>query len=166
MIEWIHFTPYTLIARITDFIALFGALFAFMAWVNTRIIKIRATRELERQNKSIDIYLLDTHLGEKYKVNSHLRRAELTRAEVMGILGLIPTVNPGRRYHLDYLHSDRFHIQINKALDAKDDYDFIIPCSHREIGQFILTQKDKKYTFRRLRPKLRILQRNNSRGMQ
>ncbi len=69
-----------------------------------------------------------------------LRRAELTRAEILGRLGMIPMKTKGSRFSLSYLNKPEFLAQINQIMDGSGDAVLTIPCTQEEFEQFDLTK--------------------------
>lgn len=88
----------SLISFIGDMASIGGAIFALLAWVKAKKIQENLDLERKRQNKKVTVSL---HYGSKQlKLPVDLRRAELTRAEVLGRLGLIPMKKKARDFQL------------------------------------------------------------------
>jgi len=121
---------------VANVLGILGAIFAFGAWMKTRWIQSEMQFEKERQNKKITIHL--QHGGETYKLPVQLRRAELTRSEVMGHLGMIPMVNKGERFALDFVNTQEFWRHINEIAEGDGDSVLLISCSKQEFEQFDL----------------------------
>lgn len=114
-----------------------GAVFALMAWLKARKVQKELETEKARQNKRITVTL--QHGSQKLELPVELRRAELTRAEVLGRLGMIPMKIKGRRFSLGYLNRPEFLQQINQIIDGNRDAVLTIPCTGEEFEQFDLT---------------------------
>lgn len=120
------------------FVGLLSALFSLLAWLKARRIQKDQQAEKARQSKSITVTL--QHGGNKIELPVELRRAELTRAEVLGRLGMIPMKNKGSRFALTYLNTPEFLKQINQIMDGNGDAVLTIPCTQEEFEQFDLTK--------------------------
>ncbi|MCX6180262.1 MAG: hypothetical protein NT163_13030 [Chlorobiales bacterium] len=66
----------------------------------------------------------------------HLRHIELTRAELLGRLGIIPMNNKHNRFALSYLHTSSFLEELNRIQALNQEENLLIPCSSSEIDQF------------------------------
>ena len=65
-----------------------------------------------------------------------LRRAELTRSEVLGRIGMIPMKEKGRRFTLEYLNQPDFLRKINIIAKSSEDDILTVPCTAEELAQF------------------------------
>lgn len=67
-----------------------------------------------------------------------LRRAELTRAEILGRIGMIPMKVKGQRFSLGHLSTPTFLDQINQILASDTDGTptLVISCNDSEYDQF------------------------------
>ena len=120
------------------FVGLFSALFSLLAWLKARRIQKDQQAEKARQSKSITVTL--QYGGKKIELPVELRRAELTRAEVLGRLGMIPMKNKANRFALSYLNTPEFFKQVHQIMDANDHGVLTIPCNKEEFEQFDLPQ--------------------------
>lgn len=121
--EWLGFTA--------DIIGIFGALFALLAWLQSRRIKQQLEQEQRRQNRKVTIVL--QHGGESLELPVELRRAEMTRGEILGRIGMIRS---GQRFELSYLNNPDFLRQINQIIEGTGDALLTIPCTKEELEQF------------------------------
>lgn len=119
-------------------VGLLAAFFSFMAWLKARRVQRDLQNEKARQSKKITVTL--QHGGNKIELPVELRRAELTRAEVLGRLGMIPMKTKGSRFALTYLNTPEFLKQINQIMDGNGDEVLTIPCTQEEFEQFDLTK--------------------------
>ncbi|MCG8349959.1 MAG: hypothetical protein MI924_19515 [Chloroflexales bacterium] len=119
---------------IADIIGIGGAIFALFAWIQSFQLRKEIAREQRRQHKKITVVL--QHGSEDLELPVELRRAELTRAEVLGRLGMIPMKTKGQRFALDYLHTPAFLHQINQISESDEDAILTIPCKSEEFTQF------------------------------
>jgi len=120
------------------FVGLLAALFSFLAWLKARRIQKDQQAEKARQSKSITVTL--QYGGRKIELPVELRRAELTRAEILGRLGMIPMKKTGARFSLSYLNKLEFQKQLNQIMDGNGDAVLTIPCTQEEFEQFDLTK--------------------------
>lgn len=114
-----------------DSIGILGALFALLAWLQSRRVRQHLEREQQRQNRKVIVVL--QHGGERLELPVELRRAEVTRAEILGRLGMIRS---GQRFDLAYLNNADFLRQINAIIDGSGDALVTIPCTKEEFEQF------------------------------
>ena len=127
------------LSLIADLIGILGAVFALFAWRQARQIREDQQREQIRQNQLVQIKL-------QYGKQSYdlpvlqLRRGELTRAEILGRIGMIPmrTKEKGKRFEIRYVNTAEFLQQINQILDGNKDGILTIPCTEQEFNQFDL----------------------------
>lgn len=119
-------------------VGILAALFSLLAWLKARRIQKDQQAEKARQSKSITVTL--QYGGKKIELPVELRRAELTRAEVLGRLGMIPMKKTGARFSLSYLNKLEFQKQLNQIMDGNGDAVLTIPCTEEEFEQFDLTK--------------------------
>lgn len=119
---------------VADAIGIFGAFFALRAWLLTRSLRQGALKEEERQNRKVRVIL--QHGAGSIELPVELRRFEATRAEILGILGMIPMVQKGQRFSLSYLGRAEFLHQINQIASGTGDGLLTIPCTAEEFAQF------------------------------
>lgn len=120
------------------FVGLLAAFFSLLAWLKARRIQKDQQAEKARQSKSITVTL--QYGGKKIELPVELRRAELTRAEVLGRLGMIPKTIKGSRFDLAYLNTPEFFKQVHQIMDGSGDAVLTIPCTQEEFEQFDLTR--------------------------
>lgn len=94
-------------------------------------------QRLRLQQQKISV-ILQNGGRNRLELPIELRRAELTRAEVLGRIGMIPMKSKGQRFTLNYLSTREFLIQINQILEGNGDSILTIPCSEIEFQQFDL----------------------------
>lgn len=107
--------------------ALIAMTFSILVWLNQK-------RKEQRDNALIYIRLRCDEPSVIITMQGQIRRKDLTRAEIQGMLGTLPYKEP--RYKLDSFNKKSFFdqleiAQINKAVD-----EVVIPCSKEELGQF------------------------------
>lgn len=117
-------------------IGFIGMFFALFAWLQARGLRDDIARERARQEQEIEIKLvLETENQEKTLPIS-IKRRELSRAEVLGRLGMMPMKEAGKRFALAYLSTPAFLDQIDLAQIASRPTTITIPCSNGEFEQF------------------------------
>jgi hypothetical protein len=119
---------------VADILGILGAIFAFFAWLQTSKLRQEYRREQDRQNRKVTVILQNG--ADRLELPMELRRAELTRAEILGRLGMIPMKERGRRFSLGYLNTPEFLSQINKIASNDGDDILTIPCKQDEFDQF------------------------------
>lgn len=87
-----------------DVLSVLGAAFAFFAWLQAKVNGRQITREKERMNCQIKVILKVDEPLRQIVLPVHLRRYELTRAELLGRIGMIPRKNKGNFFALSYFH--------------------------------------------------------------
>lgn len=113
-----------------------GAVFALMAWAKAGRIQEELALEKKRLNKSITVTL--QYGSKQIKLPMDFRRADLTRAEVLGRLGMIPMKDIGKRFSISYLSSPEFLKQIDMIVEGDGESLLTIPCNETEFHQFDL----------------------------
>lgn len=119
---------------IADVIGIFGAIFALLGWLKAKELKKELEHEKIRQHKDIQVVL--AHGAEKIELSVKLRRAELTRAEIQGRMGMIPMKKKGKRYSIAYLNTPDYLKQINQIIEGTDEGILTIACTEDEFKQF------------------------------
>ncbi len=127
-LQWLSF--------IADLIGILGAIFALFAWQQARQIRQVQAQELARQNKLVRVTL--HHGGRKIELPVRLRRAELSRAEILGRIGMLPMKDKGKRFSIAYVNTPEFLQQINQIIDGTTDSTLTIACTEEEFQQFDL----------------------------
>jgi hypothetical protein len=121
---------------IADVLSVVGSAFALFGWLQAKANNKQITREQERMNSRIKVILMEKVSRRQIVLPVHLRRLELTRAELLGRMGMIPMKNKNNRFALSYLHTASFLKELNRIQASNQEEDLIIPCSREEIEQF------------------------------
>lgn len=119
-----------------DIIGVFGGIFALFAWLQARRLQKDVEHEKRRLNQKIAIVLQNG--ADYYTLKGDTRRAEITRAEVLGRLGTLPMKNKGDRYSLVYLSTAEFIQRIQKIQEGEGTDALVIPCKDDEFEKFDL----------------------------
>lgn len=94
-------------------------------------------QEQKRQEQKISV-ILQNGARNRLELPVELRRAELTRSEILGRIGMIPLKAKGQRFSLEYINTPDFLRQINQ-ISANDGNSILtIPCNKNEYAQFDL----------------------------
>ena len=131
------------ISFIADIVGIVGAIFAFFAWQQSRRLHEEFKQEQARQNKKIMIILQNG--ADRLELPVELRRAEFTRAEILGRIGMIPMKVKGQRFALGYLNTPEFLRYINQIAATHDDAILTVPCKEDEFAQFDLGNRNGNY---------------------
>ena len=139
---------------LTDIIALLG-----IPWAGYQIYKGRREANIERQAKAKescrqneDILIILKQEGSQRKIclPNKVRRGELTRAEVFGRIGMIPTVSSKgasnesqSRFSVKKSSTESFIRKIDELHVSSDKTELILDCSAREMEQFDITEIQK-----------------------
>lgn len=115
------------IGAAVDILDFVGGIFAILVW-----LKIRA---LDRLNESVSVFLSLTTGEKKIELPLEMRRRDLTRAEILGRLGMVPMKQSGKRFAIRHLATPEFIRSINEVVDRKTS-ELVIPCSQQEFDQF------------------------------
>lgn len=91
----------------------------------------------ERQEQKISVKL-QNGARQLLDLPIELCRAELTRAEILGRIGMIPMAEKGKRFTLSYLSTPDFLRQIHQVVEGNGDDVLTIPCNEEEFKQFNL----------------------------
>ena len=132
--EWLSSTA--------DMIGILGAVFALFAWWQARQLRATLAHEQQRQRKKVTLVL--AHGAELYELPIELQRAEITRAEVMGVLGMLPMKVPRTRFSIGYVSTKDFLDDINDIVTSEGDRRLRIPCQKEEFEQFDLVAFQRK----------------------
>ena len=119
-----------------DVLSVIGAFYAFFAWLQAKANNRQITREQERMNSRIKVILTEIVSKRQIVLPVHLRRLELTRAELLGRIGMIPRKNKSEFFVLSYLNSSSFFQELNRIQASSQEENLLIPCSSSEIDQF------------------------------
>lgn len=123
-----------LFSFISNICTIVGAFFSLLAWLYSFKTRQILEEERKRLNKKIEVVLQNG--GRSLRLPIELRRAELTRSEILGRIGMIPMKNPGSRFSIKYLSNSHFLTQINQITDNNTEMILTIPCDNSEIEQF------------------------------
>ena len=133
IIELFTNLPMTALANFLGIVATsLAALFSFLNW--------RSDRQQKAFNESRTSIRLQSKENNKiYTLPWTVRRQNLTRSEVQGILGNL--LLPGQtKYGIEYLKEDKFAVNLEKAQFNSDTDDIVIICTTKELEVFNLSE--------------------------
>lgn len=135
------------LGSVSDVIGILSAVFALLAWQESLRINEKLKAEKQRQDRAIKVVLHSDR--QDIELPFALRRMELTRAEVLGRIGMIPMKEKGKRYSIEYLNQPEFLDRIDQILSGYGDATSEIPCSEQEISQFDISERNRWFRFDR-----------------
>ena len=125
-----------ILSIIANVIGIGGAVFALLAWWQTRRLRAEQTAERTRQNSKIAVEL---RCGERrILLPGTVRRAEFTRSEILGRIRMLPMKEKGKRFELRYVNSVEFVEQIHEVAQGNHQRVLTINCDEQELAQFAL----------------------------
>ncbi|PWQ99321.1 hypothetical protein [Leucothrix arctica] len=114
----------------------FGIIIGLITGVITMLIWLHLKWREKKDNDLIAVNLLDLSVGYKATLPCKIRRKNLTRAELQGLLGMLPMNEKGKRYELDGLNHVDFFSSLEKAQVSRDIYEVNILCTNDDLMQF------------------------------
>lgn len=130
-----------------DIIGVLSAVFALLAWFNTIRIRNDQKREQDRLSQKVRLTLKAKNTDDFIELPGEMRRAEVTRAEVLGWVGMLPMKEKGKRFEIAYMNSADFLRQLSEVQTGNGDVIFVLQCTKEELHQFdvkILKPKKEK----------------------
>jgi hypothetical protein len=124
------------LSLLADVIGILGGIFALFAWLQSREVSKQLAAERHRKDKKIRVVL--SYGGDELELPVEIRRADFTRAEILGRLGMIPMKEKGQRFVLTHLNTPEFLRRINEIADGSEASTLSIPCTREEFKQFDL----------------------------
>lgn len=125
------------IGNLSTLLGLLSAAFAFFAWIQAKKISKDTKAEKERLNQEVFVVL---HAGEEDKIviPFSLRRGEITRSEILGLIGMLPMAQgkERERFKNQFLSTARFRQVMSAIQDADGKSQLLIQCSKNEVYQF------------------------------
>ena len=110
-------------------IGLVTAFVSIMIWFHLRYKE-------KKDNELIAIVLTVPAIGKEVTLPGKIRRKNLTRAELQGMLGILPMRESGKRYELDALNNSDFFARLQKAQVDRAVKKVEIICQPRDLEQF------------------------------
>ncbi|MCC6299414.1 MAG: hypothetical protein IT314_08950 [Anaerolineales bacterium] len=135
------------LGNIADVVGLLGAIIGAGTLVNTILIRRHEQHEQERLDEKVELILKEKSGKAIIKLPGQMRRGEVTRAEVLGWVGMLPMVKEkqGKRFDIAYTNSAEFLSQLSDVQTGNGNVTFEIECTAEELRQFaVKVEKIKK----------------------
>lgn len=113
-----------------------GILVGLFTGVVSLMIWIHLLRKEKRDNDLISITLSVTDQAFTATLPGKIRRKNLTRAELQGMLGMLPMKHAGKRYQLGALNDLAFFEGLEQAQVDRDIHEVVIKCDEDDLSQF------------------------------
>lgn len=126
-----------IIGWISNGIQIGAFLFSIGAWFYARRIQRELESERRVQAEKINVCLRVEGSQRHVALPITIRRGELSRAELLGRLGMVPMRERGKRFALSALSDPAFMDQVD-AVRSNGRHVIIIPSSDEEIDQFAI----------------------------
>ena len=126
---------------LTILLGIVSAISSVFAWINAYKIKKKLDQKEKRQNQKIKVILENIQNDQILQLPVQLRRAEFTRAEILGRIGMIPIktalIQKGqKRFRIKYLNNPEFLQQIDEIQEDGKQTELRIRCDQDELNQF------------------------------
>lgn len=98
---------------------------------------------LRKEKRDNDLIAITLHVPESHltaTLPGKIRRKNLTRAELQGLLGMLPMQEAGKRYQLPALNDPAFFDGLMKAQVDRDIHEVVISCDQEDLQQFNQTR--------------------------
>jgi hypothetical protein len=103
---------------------------AYSSWK----LRLETKRQWQKENELIDVILRSPSLEITLPVE--LQRGGLTRAELLGLIGMLPMQEKGKRFELHFLNTHIFSERLATVRNSDVDFEFIVDCLDEEFNQF------------------------------
>ncbi|HPE60797.1 MAG: CRISPR-associated protein Csx16 [Thiothrix sp.] len=123
-----------------DYFDKIGIAAALVAMVFSILVWLHQKRRERCENALVTVKLYCAEYGQSYVLPSPIRRKDLTRAEILGLLGMLPMRDNGQRYNLSGVSSQPFLAALENAQVDSRVGEVRVPCSMKELEQFDLGQ--------------------------
>lgn len=107
-----------------------GAVFAALIWVNQR-------RALRAASESVSVLLTLVEGAQEVLLPLEIVRRDVSRAELLGRIGMLPMRSKGARFSLRALSTPAFMREVNKVVAGRSAT-LRVPCTREELEQFEL----------------------------
>ena len=119
-----------------DWLDKLGILLGLVTGIVTLMIWVYLLRKEKKDNDLISISLEVCQKEYRATLPGKIRRKNLTRAELQGMLGMLPMNESGKRYQLATLNAPEFFEALEKAQVDREIGEVVVSCSDEEFGQF------------------------------
>ncbi|MDD2466499.1 MAG: hypothetical protein PHI97_21085 [Desulfobulbus sp.] len=114
--------------------SIFGTILTGFTFYKAMKIENELQQEKQRKMKKVSVVLQCEN--NSFQLPGSILRVDLTRAEVLGHLGMIPMKSPKERFSIGYLNGSHFFSQIHEISAGKEDAVLKISCNKEEWSQF------------------------------
>lgn len=120
-----------LIDKSATIVGLISAIIAaWQAWNLRR----ETQRKWQKDNEQICVKLRDE--SREIKLAIELQRGNLNRAELLGLIGMLPMNEKGKRFEIAFLNTHGFSESLKEIRNSDDKFDFIVQCTPAELDDF------------------------------
>ena len=130
-----------------DILDKFGMATGFVSLLVSVSIRLYLWRKEKRDNDLIQVRLVLNNPDLIITLRNRIRRKNLTRAEVLGLLGMLPMKDGGKRFALSGLSEQAFLVRLEDAQVNHTVNDVLVPCTQAELQQFDLVLLEKLSDF-------------------
>jgi hypothetical protein len=123
------------LAIIANVVSILAGIFAGIAAYQT--VKLR--RENRRLQQWIPVKITFQQKDEDPKIYEfpiQLRRGEIKRSEVLGMIGMLPMKEKAKRFEIAHFNSKAFRESLDRLLHSDAEDVLEIPCTKEELEQF------------------------------
>lgn len=103
--------------------------------------KLLDEKRTNHANDKISVILTDG--SKQFTLPAEIRRAEFTRQEILGRVGMLQRKNSedeNKRFRIKYLNLPAFLLDINRIAETEGDTSLYIHCTEKELAQFDLPE--------------------------
>lgn len=122
--------PYSL----PDILTYFSFVSSLIAGIYSLLLWFKLNKQRKTDDELVTIQITCEENEFSYMLPGKIRRKNLTRAEVQGLLGILPMKNKGERYSLSYLSHGHFFRSLEEAQEKSSILK--VKLSAEELGYF------------------------------
>jgi hypothetical protein len=121
---------------VDKFGTLLGIAGAVVAGWQSYYLRKETNRRLQKANEPITVILRSQ--SEEARLNFKIKRGDLTRAEVLGIIGMLPKKPPSHERFVPpkKIMTEAFMGKLNEIRDSDSLTECVIECEDAELDQF------------------------------
>jgi hypothetical protein len=131
---------------VANLASLVGLVVSIMAW--WKIVKVDKdlARERKRLAQGVKVVLKWGETQNDRLELPSISRGDLTRAELLGLIGMMPLRNPTERFAIAYISSPQFFSALKTAQRSDGEASLELSCEQNEIERFDLDKWRKLQT--------------------
>jgi hypothetical protein len=147
MESYVWTIDWKLLGKYADIIGIFSAIIGIITTIvagyagyQAKQARKEAKKEKERLKQEVKIVLRSEDKENIKPPISSIIKARLSRAEIMGILRMIPRIKEKQYvgFKLSYTNTQKFMDELNRISNSDKPETFIIHCSKEELKQFVI----------------------------